>query len=57
MAKKLIEIARLQIDANLEKKLEKLMNTKAKDYDLLNSFGPVTSNGKLYVFFIFQKMT
>lgn len=51
-----IEIARLEINADLEKNLENLLNNKAKNFELLTSFGPVTYGGSIYVFFIFQRI-
>lgn len=50
-----IEIARFELNAELENRLEELMNNKAKDFELKSSFGPVTEGGKSYVFFVFEK--
>lgn len=50
-----IEIARLELNGELENRLEELMNNKARDFDLKSSFGPVTDGGKIYVFFVFEK--
>lgn len=51
-----IEIATLKVDDQLESKLEELVNNKARDFELLTSFGPVTHKGAYHVFFIFQKI-
>ena len=51
-----IEIARFEINTNMEQDLENLLNGKAKNFELLTSFGPVSFSGKLYVFFVFQRI-